>query len=102
MEPDPTRSPLKHSQPSCLPSSLRSQVVSATAVAWSSAPVVVHRRLIPSPAALRRLHLLNTNSPLIVFIVAWSSTPVALHRTQGFQVEFLRLVEMEALTFLSS
>ncbi|QHO34326.1 uncharacterized protein DS421_9g265970 [Arachis hypogaea] len=59
-----------------------SQVVNATAVAWSSAPVALHRRLVPFPVALylHRLHLLNTSSPLIVFIVAWSSTPVALHR----------------------
>ncbi|XLT44142.1 hypothetical protein HN873_036746, partial [Arachis hypogaea] len=59
------------------PSSPRSQVVSTTAVAWSSAPIALHRRLVPCPVALHlhRLHLLNTSSSLIVFIVPWSSTP---------------------------
>ncbi|XLS76241.1 hypothetical protein HN51_033106, partial [Arachis hypogaea] len=38
-----------HIKPSSPPSSPRSQVVSATAVAWSSAPVALHRRLVPSP-----------------------------------------------------
>ncbi|QHO31337.1 uncharacterized protein DS421_8g240720 [Arachis hypogaea] len=45
------------------PSSLRSPVISATAVAWSSAQVTLFLRLVPCPVALhlRRLHLLNTS-----------------------------------------
>ncbi|XLT91327.1 hypothetical protein HN873_013002 [Arachis hypogaea] len=52
------------SQPNSLPSSPQSQVVSATAVAWSSTPVALHRRLVVSATA-----------------IAWSSSPVALYRS---------------------
>ncbi|XLT60172.1 hypothetical protein HN873_052776, partial [Arachis hypogaea] len=62
------------SQPSSPPLSPRSQVVSATAVAWSSTPVDLHRHLVPSPVNPSPLNyeLKHSQAP----------SPVALHRTQ--------------------